>query len=167
MWLTIAVHDIDRMVWLMESHVKSICASIDTRFHDQPADDHGVALLRFENGNTGLAVVVGYETGAASFDTKIVCTQGIMRIDKMGGLSIARNETWQHFPDESEINPDNWMDDAMVGEWKSFLEAIEFGLEPEVSGEFAKQIMQVIFSAERSAREQEKSLFRKVDFNQN
>ncbi len=153
MWMTIGVHNIDRMVWLMESRVKSICAHLATGFHDQNADDHGMALLRFENGSAGTAATVGYKTGAPSFGTEIVCSEGLMRIDKMTGISIAKDETWQHILCDTEINADNWMETAMVEEWRSFISAIETGDQPPITGEYARHIMAVIFAAEESARE--------------
>jgi phthalate 4,5-cis-dihydrodiol dehydrogenase len=153
MWMTIGVHNVDRMVWLTGSRVQSVSAHLDTRFHNQRADDIGSAFLRFENGIAGTAITVGYKTGAPCFDTEIVCTNGLIRVDKMGGISIAQDETWRRLPQNRQVGPDSWMEEAMIFEWQAFLSAIETGEQPEVTGEFARHIMAVIFAAEQSSKE--------------
>ncbi|MCK4897583.1 MAG: hypothetical protein KAS38_02305, partial [Anaerolineales bacterium] len=52
-----------------------------------------------------------------------------------------------------EMDPDNWMEEAMVEEWRAFLSAIEKGTQPKVTGDFARHIMAVIFAAEQSSKE--------------
>ena len=151
MWMTIGVHNVDRMVWLTGSRVQSVSAHLDTRFYEQQADDLGMAFLRFENGMAGTVITVGYKTGAPSFDTEIVCTNGLIRVDKMDGISIAQEESWRILPRDREVDLDNWMEEAMVEEWRAFLAAIETGTPPEVSGEIARHIMAVIFAAEQSS----------------
>ena len=158
MWMTIGVHNVDRMTWLVGSRVRSVSAHLDTRFHQQHADDHGMAFLRFENGIAGTAITVGYKTGVPSFDTEIVCTNGMLRIDKMKGISIGRDETWRQIPTIRESDPENWMDEAMIEEWRAFLSAIETGAQPEVTGDFARHIMAVIFAAEQSSKEKREVL---------
>jgi phthalate 4,5-cis-dihydrodiol dehydrogenase len=153
MWMTIGVHNVDRMVWLTGSRVQSVSAHLDTCFHNQRADDIGSAFLRFENGIAGTAITVGYKTGAPCFDTEIVCTNGLIRVDKMGGVSIAQDETWRRLPQNRQVGPDSWMEEAMIFEWQAFLSAIETGEQPEVTGEFARHIMAVIFAAEQSSKE--------------
>jgi len=158
MWMTIGVHNVDRMVWLTGSRVQSVSAHLDTRFYEQQADDLGMAFLRFENGMAGTVITVGYKTGAPSFDTEIVCTNGLIRVDKMDGISIAQEESWRILPRDREVDLDNWMEEAMVEEWRAFLAAIETGTPPEVSGEIARHIMAVIFAAEQSS-EQKREVF--------
>ena len=153
MWMTIGVHNVDRMTWLVGSRVHSVSAHLDTRFHQQRADDLGMAFLRYVNGSAGTAITVGYKTGVSSFDTEIVCTNGLLRIDKMNGISIGQDESWHLIPNEKDVDPENWMEEAMVEEWRAFLSAIESGTIPEVTGEFARHIMDVIFAAERSYKE--------------
>lgn len=153
MWMTIGVHNVDRMVWLTGSRVQSVSAHLDTRFYEQQADDLGMAFLRFENGMAGTVITVGYKTGAPSFDTEIVCTNGLIRVDKMDGISIAQEESWRILPRDREVDLDNWMEEAMVEEWRAFLAAIKSGTPPEVSGEIARHIMAVIFAAEQSSEQ--------------
>ena len=153
MWLTIGVHNVDRMTWLVGSRVQSVSAHLDTRFHQQLADDHGMAFLRFENGIAGTVITVGYKTGVPCFDTEILCTNGMLRIDKMKGISIGRDESWQKIPTGNEFDPENWMEEAMIEEWRAFISALETGSQPEVTVEFARHIMAVIFAAEQSSIE--------------
>lgn len=153
MWMTIGVHNVDRMTWLVGSRVRSVSAHLDTRFHKQHADDLGMAFLRFENGISGVVITVGYKTGVPSFETEIVCTNGMLRIDKMNGISIGQDESWSLFPNDRDMDPENWMEEAMVEEWRAFLSAIDTGTQPAVTGEFARHIMAVIFAAEQSSKE--------------
>jgi phthalate 4,5-cis-dihydrodiol dehydrogenase len=158
MWLTIGVHNIDRMTWLVGSRVSSVSAHLDTRFHQQLADDLGMAFLRFENGISGMAITVGYKTGVPSFETEIVCTNGMLRIDKMNGISIGQDESWSLITNDRDVDRENWMEEAMIEEWKAFISAIETGTQPAVTGEFARHIMAVIFAAEQSSKEKREVL---------
>jgi predicted dehydrogenase len=71
----------------------------------------------------------------------------------MDGISIAQEESWRILPRDREVDHDNWMEEAMVEEWRAFLAAIETGTPPEVSGEIARHIMAVIFAAEQSSEQ--------------
>jgi len=152
MWMTIGVHNIDRLTWLIGSRVSSVSAQLATSFHNQQADDNVMAFLRYENGVAATVINVGYRTGVTSFDTEIVCTKGIIRIDKFKGILIGRDETWQELSGNVYTDPDSWMEEAMVEEWRAFLTAIENKSQPAVTGEFARHIMAVIFAAEESSR---------------
>ena len=152
MWMTIGVHNVDRITWLIGSPVQSVSAQLAISFHDQQADDNIMAFLRYENGAVANVVNVGYQTGVPIFDTEIICTKGIIRLDKFKGISIGQNEAWQDMPGNISTDKDTWMEDAMVEEWRAFLTAIETKSEPAVTGEFARHIMAVIFAAEESSR---------------
>ncbi|NOG50727.1 MAG: Gfo/Idh/MocA family oxidoreductase [Chloroflexi bacterium] len=63
-WLTVGVHPVDRMTWLIGSPVTQVSAQLSTRFYDQQADDTGMAFLRYASGAAGTVVSVGYSDGA-------------------------------------------------------------------------------------------------------
>ncbi len=67
MWLTIGVHAVDRLTWLMDRPVESVSAHLDTRFHDQNADDVGVAFMRYASGTIGTVISAGFQTGVMDF----------------------------------------------------------------------------------------------------
>ena len=150
MWMTIGVHVLDQLCWLLDSPVSSIAAVIGTKFHQQDADDTGVALLRFEKGVSATATSIGYKTGVFNFTTELTCTKGMLKISHSEGVFIGRNETWQQVEGTASAN---WMEEAMTNEWKAFSSALEHNQPMPVTGEFARQVMQVAFAAESSSKE--------------
>src|SRR5205823_1881015 len=55
-WLTIGVHFVDRLLWLIDDEVVAVKAALGRRFHppdEQRADDAATVLLHFANGATG------------------------------------------------------------------------------------------------------------------
>jgi phthalate 4,5-cis-dihydrodiol dehydrogenase len=154
MWLTIGVHNVDRLTWFAQSRVTSVSAKLDTRFHPQQADDVGTAFMRYESGFSGLIYVVGYKTGVASFELELIGTKGILRVDKFKGVAMGRNEKWRHLPSQVSAGPDTWMDEALLNQWRAFLETLETGGESPVSAEHARDVMAAVFAAEESSREE-------------
>jgi predicted dehydrogenase len=152
MTLTVGIHTLDRLTWLMDSEIERVSAGFATRFYDQKADDTSTLFLRYRNGAWGTVTSTGYQTGVRSNYTEITCTKGILRMDNLTGVSIGRGEKWEPVPDS--MSPD-WMQEALCYEWKAFLEAIETGSASPVSGRYARHIMVAIFAAEESSRVQQ------------
>jgi predicted dehydrogenase len=148
MWLTAGLHCLDRLVWLVGSKVASVCAQFDTRFHAQAADDVGLIFVRFENGACGSVVSTGYSDAAAKHLTELTCTKGSMNIDYSAGVYIGKSERWTAVPDSGH---QNWMHEALVAQWRAFLQAIHTGADEPVAGPFARHIMEAVFAAERSS----------------
>ncbi len=150
MWLTIGVHVLDQLRWLIDTPVTSISADLQTRFHEQKADDTCVALLRFANGSSATAVSIGYTTGVFTFLTELTCKKGMLRISHSDGLQIGKDEIWHNVPDTAS---ENWMGTAMLNEWQAFSKAITENNTMPVTGDYAREIMQVAFAAELSSQE--------------
>lgn len=150
-WMTVGVHPLDRLVWLVNSPVTTVSAQFSTRFNAQSADDAGMAFVRFESGAAGNIVSVGYADGAPKHLTELVCTKGMLNVDYVGGVSIGRDERWQTVP-ESQMTGD-WMGDALVNEWRGFLSALDTSGPVPVPADFALHIMQVLFAAEESSQQ--------------
>ena len=148
MWMTAGIHCLDRLTWLVDSPVASVSAQLSTRFHDQQADDAGLIFVRYANGAAGTIVSVGYANGAPKHLTELTCTKGMLNIDYTGGVTIGHEERWQPVPDSGT---QGWMARALVNEWRAFLQAVEEGTPPAVSGEYARHIMAAVFAAEESS----------------
>jgi predicted dehydrogenase len=148
MWMTIGVHALDQLTWLIGAPVEHVSAQMQTRFHNQQADDTGVAFLRYANGATGTAVSIGFQTGVFTFVTELTCTKGMLRIDNSRGAFIGRDEQWQLVPGSTG---ENWMAAALVNEWQAFVNALEQDTETAVTAEFGRHIMAVAFAAEESS----------------
>ena len=149
MWLTSGIHCLERLSWLIDSPAVQVYAQLATRFHDQPADDIGLVSLTYANGAMGAVVSAGYRTGAPKHLTELTCTKGTLNIDYAGGVTIGRDERWHTIPDSESPT---WMHDAVVAEWRAFLDAIENKTTTPVTGDFGRAMMQLAFAAEESSR---------------
>ena len=121
MLMTVGIHFIDVLSWLLNSQVESVRAQVSTVFHNQTADDVGLLFLQFENGIAGTVTSIGYSTGVAEFGTEITCTKGILKIDHLGGVFIGRNELWSLVSNSKVNYPE---EEALYGEWKAFEKSI-------------------------------------------
>ena len=121
-WLTVGIHPVDRLTWLIDSNVTAVSAQFSTRFHTQDSDDAGMAFLRYANGAVGNIVSIGYQTGAPKHLTELTFTKGMMNIDYTGGVAIGRDEVWRTVPESLPSN--NWMHEALVEEWRQFIVSI-------------------------------------------
>ena len=151
-WLTVGIHPLDRMTWLIDSPVTSVSAQFSTNFHEQRADDTGMAFLRYASGAVATVVSTGYQTGVPKHLTELTCTKGMMNIDYTRGVSIGQGETWRTI--RESIPSNDWMHMALVEEWRQFLQSIDDDTTTPVSADFARHIMDVIFTAEQSSQEQ-------------
>lgn len=148
-WMTVGLHPVDRMTWLINAPVTHVSAQLSTRFYDQDADDTGMVFLRYANGAAGTVVSVGYADGAPKHLTELVCTRGMLNVEYASGVQIGRGETWQTVPGSQPEG--DWMIEALVGEWRGFLKALDTQTPPPVSSDFALHIMQVMFAAGESS----------------
>jgi predicted dehydrogenase len=149
MWLTAGLHCLDRLTWLVGSPVQRVSAQFDTRFHDQNADDVGLIFLRYANGAVGTVISTAYKNGAPKHLTELTCTNGTLDISYEDGVRLGQNERWQTIPES--VRP-GWMEEAMLDQWRAFIEAIENDIQPAVTGDYARHIMAVAFAAEESSR---------------
>lgn len=151
-WMTVGIHPLDRMIWLIDSPVTSVAAQLSTSFHEQGADDTGMVFLRYASGAVGTIVSTGYKIGAPKHLTELTCTKGMLNIDYTQGVSIGRNDTWQTIPES--IPSGDWMHAALVEEWRQFIQSIDENMISPVPANFAMHIMDVIFAVEQSSQEQ-------------
>lgn len=149
-WMTVGIHPLDRLTWLVNAPITQISAQFGTHFYNQNADDSGMAFVRYANGASGAIVSVGYADGAPKHLTELVCTRGMMNIDHVTGVAIGQKETWRTVPES--LPQGDWMNEALVNEWRGFLTALDKGTPPPVSVDFALHIMQAMFAAEESSK---------------
>jgi len=152
MWMTAGIHCLDRLTWLVGSRVSNVDAQLGTRYHQQAADDVGLIFLRYDNGAAGTVVSVGYAQGAPKHLTELTCTNGMLNIDYVGGVTLGCDGKWQPVPDSGG---ENWMHEALVNEWTAFLRMIKHDAPSPVPGEYARHIMATVLAAEESSRLQQ------------
>ncbi len=147
-WLTVGLHAVDRLTWLVGSPVERVTAQLGVRLHDQQADDTGVVFLRYASGAAGVVVSTGYATGAPKNNVELTCTHGMLNIDHIYGVRVGRDDDWQDIPNTGYRD---WMQRALVAEWEAFAACVGSAGPSPVSGAFARHIMAVMFAAEESA----------------
>jgi predicted dehydrogenase len=148
MLMTVGIHFIDVLSWLLNSQVESVRAQVSTAFHNQTSDDVGLLFLQFENGIAGTVTNIGYSTGVAEFVTEITCTKGILKIDHLGGVYIGKNEIWTLVSDSTVNYPE---EAALYGEWKAYEKSITENEYCPVSGEYGEHMVSVIEAAKLSS----------------
>lgn len=148
MLMTVGIHFIDVLSWLLNSQVESVRAQVSTVFHNQSSDDLALMFLQFENGTTGTVTSIAYSTGVTEFVTEITCTKGILKIDHLGGVYIGKNELWS-LVSNSKINYPE--EEALYVEWKAFEKSITENESSPVSGEYGEHMVSVIEAAKLSS----------------
>ena len=148
MLVTVGIHYIDLLTWLIGSRVSSVKASISTQFHEQKADDAAILYMQYENGTAAAMISTGYGSGAETFLASLTCRKGLLRIDMRGGVYIGQSEKWTRLPRSQSENAEH---EALVNEWKAFLHAVETGSSPPVSGEYGKHMMEICLAARESS----------------
>lgn len=141
-WLTLGVHFVDRLLWLIGTDVVSAHGVVRQRFHgidEQLADDSGVALMEFSSGAVASMVVDGYKAGPPWAEMRIVGERAVLRLEGQN-LSVSEGEIWRSVPVE-EQNP-------MVGEWNALALSLRDGTAPPISLDYAMKVMEILFEIE-------------------
>lgn len=96
------IHNIDLLVWMMDSEIDSIFAYTDNLIHDYiEAEDLGLALVRFKNGSYG--VIEGTNNVYPKNLEETLYIFGEHGTVKVGGTSVNVIEEWI-FPEEEDVD---------------------------------------------------------------
>lgn len=148
MLLTAGIHALDRLMWLMDRRVVGVAATVGTHLHNQDADDLASLFLRMEGGAAGLVGSLGYALGGPLNSTQILCERGALRVGA-DSLEVATQGVWTPVP----LDPvEDVTLHALGQEWLDLAAWVREGRAPQVTPEFAVEVMQVVFAAEASAR---------------
>jgi phthalate 4,5-cis-dihydrodiol dehydrogenase len=147
MLLTAGIHALDRLVWLMDAPVQAVSCMSAHLFHDQPAADTDLLLLRFAGGALGQVASVGYREGAMSNAMELACEGGSLRLDLDRGVSIGQGGHWTDLPGSTE--PD-WLLRGVAREWEAMLEAMQTGTGPEMGAAEGRHLIACIEAASRA-----------------
>lgn len=150
------IHDIDLLLWMMESPVESVYGQTGTFMRNIEMEDLGVIVIRFKNGSIGLV-----EGSACVFPKNLEETLSIFGENGtvvIGGLAVNEMETWA-FADDSVDDQEysNMKDDIsnVYGNghaelYSNVYDAIRNGAELIVKGEDGALAMNVILAAYQS-----------------
>jgi phthalate 4,5-cis-dihydrodiol dehydrogenase len=149
MLITVGVHYIDLLTWLFKSKVSSVRASISTKFHEYSADDSVMLFMEYESGACATIINTGYSNGGQIYNATITGTKGMARAEVFGGVHIGKNDKWDYVPDSASEDTDH---EALIRELKDFAEAVETNSAPQITGEYGKHIMEIVFAARESSK---------------
>jgi phthalate 4,5-cis-dihydrodiol dehydrogenase len=141
-------HMIDRLVYLLDSPVRSVRASVRTAYHpDIKCDDAVLAFLELRNGTPCTLATVSYrdnaDSGVEAHGMELLCTDGMVKVDQRRRVYVSRNGQYEEVPVER--------DNAVALEWDLFTEGLRQGAPPPVSLEHARHVVAVMEACEASS----------------
>jgi phthalate 4,5-cis-dihydrodiol dehydrogenase len=144
-WLTLGIHFVDRLLWLLGTDVIAVKAILGRRFHtptEHAADDIATTFLHFAGDVAGTIMLAGFRAGPPRNEMHIVGEHATLRLDERE-LAISQGESWQPVPVEEG--------DPMEREWAAWCRSITEGAPSPVGLEYALALMEVVFAAEGSS----------------
>ncbi|MDO5718290.1 MAG: Gfo/Idh/MocA family oxidoreductase [Tissierellia bacterium] len=145
------IHNIDLLLWMMDSEVVSVKAELGTYLRDIEMEDFGALLLRFANGAVGII-----EGSACVYPKNLEETLSIFGENGtavIGGLAVNKIETWNFADKKYYDNPETKDDiDNVYGNghtplYKDFIESIREDRKPLIDGHEGKKPVEVILKA--------------------
>jgi predicted dehydrogenase len=155
-------HGIDLLQWMMGGDAVRVQAATRRYLRPIEAEDFGAAIVEFASGAVGL-IEGSADIYPTNLDEKLSLfgTKGSVVI---GGLAVNRIETWR-FSDSKEkseteekvLNPDEKDPPTVYGFGHSalyadFVDAIEKGRKPSVSGEAGRNALEIILAIYKSQK---------------
>lgn len=146
MWLVQGVHVIDQLCWLLGRLPDRAIGTASTLFHEQSADDTGVALLGFGD-ITASATVLGTRVPARNEAfTDVHGTEGTLRVSHRGELSVDTGRGWTDLPAPTEGDP--WAE-TLQAELSEFVRVLDGGV-PETDLAYGRRIVATVDAVKRS-----------------
>ncbi|MDR7316405.1 Gfo/Idh/MocA family oxidoreductase [Brevibacillus nitrificans] len=158
------VHVMDLVRWLLKDEGKSVYAELDTRFYDIDVEDCGIVSLEMESG-----VIVTIDPSWSrpkTFPTwgdvtmHIVGSKGTLWVDVFKQHALYYNDQGnrlQHLP---------WAKDMDEGLIADFIQCVQEGRAPSISGEDGLRTLEIVKAAYESNRCKQAVIIDKVTFPQ-
>ena len=152
-WLTHGDHPIDLTRWLFGVEFTEVLADMRTlRYPEHPLEDYGVAHFLLSNGGTAV-VHSDAISPTARLEVVVICERGGMaytlvpepRLKVWGAPSLGAATV------EYAV-PEHWVD-ALGAMTRAFVEAVQAGAPPPITGEDNMRVIEVVEAAYRSSRE--------------
>jgi predicted dehydrogenase len=149
-------HDFDTLRWFAESEFEKIyasaenykCSQVKMKYSD--FYDHAVVVARFQNGKVGMLDVgcpVGYGYDARM---EVLGTKGVMFV---GGINDNQVMVCTKGSGAGSSIYNSWKSrfkDAYIDELRHFVDVIKRNVEPFVTGENGKKVVEAITAANKS-----------------
>lgn len=138
--IDLATHDIDIMCYLLGERVKEVYALAGNVLHDY--EDHAIIALKFGSGRSGV-IETNWLTPHKVRRLTVVGSKGIAEVDYLeANLRIFTKEWIKEEKLEKE--------EPLKLELQHFIESVQQGKEPKVSGEDGNQVLKIAFAAMES-----------------
>ncbi|MDN5319810.1 MAG: UDP-N-acetylglucosamine 3-dehydrogenase [Thermococcaceae archaeon] len=139
----LAVHDIDVMSFLLGDKVKSVYARAGSAKNPLELEDYAIIMLNFGDA-TGI-VETNWLTPHKVRTLSVVGTEGIAELDYITQKLVIYNHEWVK---EAKVN----VKEPLRNELEHFVECVEKGVKPLVSGEEGLHALKVAIKALESAK---------------
>lgn len=149
--------------WILGGNpkVKSVYASMATVLHDTECDDNTVTLVEFENGVLGIAEDSWAKHGGMDDRIEVYGTKGVSYADLFRGNSaLTYSLEGYDYAMEKAGSSQGWsftvyeeaFNQGYPQELAHFIECIRKDLQPKVTGEDGRAVLEMIYAAYESAR---------------
>lgn len=142
------VHMVDIMRWLLKEEITEVSAIVDSYFHDVEIDDAGILTFKFENG-----VIASHDASWSRFaefpswgdaEIEVIGTKKTVKVDAFG-------EYFRVFaPSEKSLEYVVYGSDMDFELVRDFVDCIETGREPNVTGYDGLKSLEVSLAAYES-----------------
>jgi len=157
-------HAIEFFRWMLgRPRIKSVYAQMNTQVHGQRTrgEDNAICIVEFENGTIGLAEESWTKLGGMDDRAEVHGSKGVAYADLLHGNAIeAYSKEGYDYAVEKAGSTKGWSfpiyeeawNYGFDGEMAHFVDCVRLDLQPEVTGEDGRAVLEVLFAAYESAR---------------
>jgi len=154
--------------WMVKNaKVKSVYAALSTVLHGErtKADDNSIVIIEFENGVTAIAENSWAKHGGMDDRCEVYGTGGVVYADLfMGNAAIAYSKNGYGYAMEKADSTVGWsftifeeaFNQGYPQELKHFIDCVQNNVEPLVTGEDGRAVLEIIYAAYASAAQGKK-----------
>ncbi len=135
-FMNYGAHSLDKIMWLTDSKVKNISGKIGYHAEGMPVEGNAQVMVELENGITAVVSQCGYK-GDVRNETQLYMTKGTLTLCTGKGLYMDRGKGYE----EVFVRQDG---KAFERQLTSFIKSIEEDREPEITGQYGKDIISAI-----------------------
>jgi len=156
-------HAIEFFRWMLgRPKIKSVYAQMNTQVHGDKTkgDDNAILILEFENGTVAVAEESWTKLGGMDDRAEVYGSKGVAYADLLHGNSIQTYSAEGYdYAVEKAGSTKGWSFTIYEEAWNygfyqemaHFVDCVRLDLKPEVTGEDARVVLEVIFAAYESA----------------
>lgn len=145
-----AIHTLDMMNWLIADEIDYIEAAISNRAHEIiEVEDSAEGVIKYKNGVVAGFYTVNYYSYDAPVSIEMHCEKGIATIISDRG-EVKLNDGRTFIADREDIEIDyghgvkSYWGVSHIKQIKNFYDALEKGIDPDITGEIAYKTQKMI-----------------------